>query len=501
MKIAVLTTSHAAMRDLSQLYKKWDASFRSRLALSVFNLEGTLSDEEWKRLKAKVKEAEFIIHDPHGTPAQTLSRIHDLCEGLEAQQVILGGNADGIQDLFRLGSLRYEDIAGSGQRGDPSASSARIDINQDLEHYRTLLDYWRHSSIDNLEHMLGYIATTFGQITDWPPVEPPSVLETLGIYDPLLKRPYESLKAYQSLTPVRTHLPTVAVLFMGYSYPLHTGEIVGGIIQDLRKFANVLPIALTSLVRVDPQRLRSLLMQGGSQGGKIDLIVNFVPFRLGAGPTGGKSDEILSLLKEVEAPMFHPFFLTRREREEWEGSLQGLSPSEFLVQMMLPELDGSIDMLPIAALSGREYDEEMQLHTKELRIIEERAQRLISRVRRYLDLRTKLPSEKRIAIIGYNYPPGEGHLFQASFLDTFESISRIATAMKDHGYTTEVFTGAELRERFLREGLVNSGVWTDERWSVELPTYDNKAYEQKIKCLPIARMSLFRSGERRLAIS
>ena len=117
MKIAVLTTSHAAMRDLSQLYKKWDASFRSRLALSVFNLEGTLSDEEWKRLKAKVKEAEFIIHDPHGTPAQTLSRIHDLCEGLEAQQVILGGNADGIQDLFRLGSLRYEDIAGSGQRG------------------------------------------------------------------------------------------------------------------------------------------------------------------------------------------------------------------------------------------------------------------------------------------------------------------------------------------------------------------------------------------------
>lgn len=481
MKIAVLTTSHAAMRDLSQLYKKWHTSLRSRLSLSVFNIEGTLSEEEWKRLKTKVEEAAFIIHDPHGTPAQTLSRIHDLCVGLDAEQVILGGNADGIQDLFRLGYLFYEDIAGSGQRGEPPASFVQVDKSQDLEHYQTLLEYWRHSGIDNLENMLGYIATTIGKVTDWPTVERPSVLETLGIYDPFLKRSYESLKAYQTLAPVRKNLPTVAVLFMGYSYPLHTGEIVGGIIQDLRKFANVLPIALTSLVRVDPQRLRNLLMQGGSDGGKIDLIVNFVPFRLGAGPTGGKSDEILSLLKEVEAPMFHPFFLTRREREEWEGSLQGLSPSEFLVQMMLPELDGSIDMLPVAALSGREYDEEMQIHTKELRVIEERAQRLISRVKRYLDLRTKQPSEKRIAIIGYNYPPGEGHLFQASFLDTFESISRIAVAMKDHGYTTEVFTGAELRERFIREGAVNSGVWTDERWSVGLPMYDYKVYEQNNK--------------------
>ncbi|MDH6671015.1 cobaltochelatase CobN [Paenibacillus sp. LBL] len=478
MNIVVLTTSHTAMKDLSQVYKNLGPALRSRLSLSVFNIEGTLSEEAWKSLEVSVARAGFIIHDPHGTPAPTIARIHEWCAEVEAEQVILGGSAEGIQDLFRLGALRYEDTVGVRVQGGSPVSQGEPGISNDLRHYRTLLEYWRNAGDRNLHHMLGYIVTHYGKEASWPSVEPPFVLESLSIYDPYKKQTYESLETYQTMTNIQQELPTVAVLFMGHSYPLHTGDIIGEIIQEIRKFAHVLPIAMTSLVHVDSKKLRNFLMFGGTRGGKVNLIVNFIPFRLGAGPTGGRSEEILALLREVEAPMFHPFFLTRREKEEWENSRQGLSPSEFLVQMMLPELDGSIEMLPVAALSARDYDEEMQLHIKELQLIEDRAQRLVSRVQRYLELQTKPLAKKRIAIVGYNYPPGEGHLFQASFLDTFESISRILNAMKQHGYLTETYSGTELRERFIHEGIVNSGIWTDERGSASLLRYDSDHYVQ-----------------------
>ncbi|RAR42248.1 cobaltochelatase subunit CobN [Paenibacillus sp. MDMC362] len=487
MKITVLTTSHAAMKDLSFIYKKkWDASLRSRLSLSVFNIEGTLSEAQWSWLETAVNQADFIIHDPHGSPARTVSRIHDLCIGLAAEQVIVGGEGERLKDLYRLGSLRYHDLAGAGHRGHPSAtssghssaSSISTEQQDNLKHHRTLVAYWRNAGILNLHHMLSYIATCFGKETDWPPVEPPFALKSLSIYDPSDSHSFESVEAYWASMPAREDYPTVAILFMGHSYPLHTGDIVSSMMQRIREFANVLPVVFASLSDVEPNRLRTLLMHGGVHGGRVDLIVNFVPFRLGAGPTGGNSDEILALLNEVDAPMFHPFFLTRRERQEWESSRQGLTSSEFLVQMMLPELDGSIEMHPVAALSSLGYDEDMRLDAKELRMIEDRAQRVVGRVKRYLNLRSKKQSEKRIAIIGYNYPPGEGQLFQASFLDTFESMSRILTAMKAHGYDTETYSGFELKERFTQGGVINSAVWSNDHWPDHLPTYKNTSYEQ-----------------------
>lgn len=105
------------MKDLSQVYRNLGPVLRSHVSLSVFNIEGTLSEEEWQSLEVGVARAGFIIHDPHGTPAPTLARIHEWCAEAEAEQVILGGSAEGIQDLFRLGLLQYEDIAGFGCRG------------------------------------------------------------------------------------------------------------------------------------------------------------------------------------------------------------------------------------------------------------------------------------------------------------------------------------------------------------------------------------------------
>nr|WP_230190635.1 cobaltochelatase subunit CobN [Paenibacillus sp. CECT 9249] len=222
---------------------------------------------------------------------------------------------------------------------------------------------------------------------------------------------------------------------------------------------------MTSLVHVDSKKLRNFLMFGGTTWRESIPDRKFYPVSVGCRSDRRQKRRDSSIAEGSGSADVSSFFPDQKEKKEWEHSRQGLSLSEFLVQMMLPELDGSIEMLPVAALSARDYDEELQLHIKELQLIEEGAQRLVSRVRRYLELQTKPPAEKRIAIIGYNYPPGEGHLLQASFLDIFESVSRIMKAMKQHGYMTETYSGTELRERFIQEGVVNPGIWTDERGS------------------------------------
>lgn len=476
MNITVLTTSHAAMKDLSAVYRSWDTSLRKRLTLSLFHTEENLSEEDWIRIDRAVRTADFVIHDPHGTPEQTISRIHDLCTDLECNQVIVGGRGEGLNDIYKLGSLSYNDIARAAHHGNASIRSDEQE--QDLVHHRTIVAYWRSAGMTNLCHMLLYIAIHFGKDRDWPSIEPPYILKNLSIYNPAESQAYEAVDEYWKAGAARQDRPTVAIFFMGNSYPLYTGDIISRIIQSIQVYSNVLPITFTSLGDVDPERLRALLMHGSITGGKVDVIVNFLPFRVGAGPTGGRSSEVVALLQEVEAPMFHPFFLTRREREDWESSKQGLSSSEFLVQMLLPELDGSLDLYPVAALSNVDFDEDLHFQTKELRIIEERAERLAARVKRYLDLRSKKQANKRIAIIGYNYPPGEGHIFQASFLDTFESLSQILKAMKEHGYTTETYSGMELRELFIEEGIVNSALWSSGDVSNDLPAYKNESYIQ-----------------------
>jgi len=65
-----------------------------------------------------------------------------------------------------------------------------------------------------------------------------------------------------------------------------------------------------------------------------------------------------------------------------------------------------------------------------LQPIPDRLDRLASRARNWLSLQEKPNAEKRVALICYNYPPGEEHLFSAAFLDAFASLPNILRTLK-----------------------------------------------------------------------
>lgn len=91
--------------------------------------------------------------------------------------------------------------------------------------------------------------------------------------------------------------------------------------------------------------------------------------------------------------------------------------------------------------------------------MEERVHYFMNRIERWLHLRKLENSQKRVALIGYNYPPGEGNLFGGSFLDTFSSISALLNKLADEGYQVERMTGDELEKQFRGHQLFNETSW------------------------------------------
>jgi magnesium chelatase subunit H len=82
--------------------------------------------------------------------------------------------------------------------------------------------------------------------------------------------------------------------------------------------------------------------------------------------------------------------------------------------------------------------------------IEERVEMLVGRVARLIKLRRTPESERKVAIVLFNFPPNGGATGTAAYLSVFESLHNTLKAMKAEGYRVDVpATVDELRERVL----------------------------------------------------
>ena len=122
------------------------------------------------------------------------------------------------------------------------------------------------------------------------------------------------------------------------------------------------------------------------------------------------------------------------------------------------------------------YDEEFDVTSDEIKIIEDRLEALADRAERFIELRKKARSAKKIAIICYNYPPGESNVFGGAFLDTFESVSAILSLLKNNGYTAEEADAQKLMSDFINGGLVNTGKYSDDDKMLRYSLADYKKF-------------------------
>lgn len=458
---------------LSKVAAEQDLDVEARSLLSYEVSEGLIEAEDVERLLEWADVVLFDIRDSRELVAQ-LGRAREARPG-KTFIPLMGGSVE-VMKLCRMGSFDFGRILRRGDRGG-SVDYRRIDEITSLidklggilpigalGHARNwihVVKYWTVGGPTNIENLLRLVLREYcggSGRRPGPPIERP----VHRLESALDQKPYTSVEAYLEAHPFDSDLPTVALLFYGGLH--HDASVVGAaaVERKLAGKANILPIATDGVRTLEA--LERYLGPAGSP--RIDALVNLMWFRLNGGPLGGDHEATVRFLETLDVPYIVPITMYGRERAVWLDSPQGLSPVETYATVVLPELDGAIGPVPVLAL---DRDVIGGLHVTRAVALEDRVERLCGRIMRLIGLRRTPRSERRVALIAYDYPPGPGSAGNASYLDVSRSLAEILGRLGEAGYDVGSGSSDPLGE-LLERGVHNAnhrGEWHGERLRVE----------------------------------
>ncbi len=479
MKLIVISVSVSALNLLGSLAAQWP---ELRIGLHYVG-HSDFGEEQWPGVVAALEGQDLVLLDLMGAPAGFCRLLEERLENHPGQVAVLNASLPSLRLLTRLGSFslgtmgrmaggkRPPDMAGMQAMMDRAEKLGRrlpLGPLRHLRNYIWLVKYWMFANPENLTNLLRLLAREYLGIRNRPKPEPPRTLEGLTIYHPGRGQAYGSWSEYLAATPLRPGLPTVGLLFYNSNYPVDTHPVVARLMEAWKDAFNLVPLAAGRLLGEDLERFREL---AATMDPPLEALVNLLSFRLGAGPVGGEPDQATALLAELGLPLFHPFFLTKQTKAEWRSQLRGANPGEFLISIFLPELDGAIETAVLGAMDRAKGQ------GPGLSLIPERVENQARRMGNWLRLRRKANAEKRVALIFYDYPPGEANLGTASFLDVFESLAAILRRLKAEGYCLEPLSAGQLRDFFVGRAVLNTPRWRPVDGRGQVPLVSRAEYQ------------------------
>lgn len=298
--------------------------------------------------------------------------------------------------------------------------------------------YLFYSGEENFRNLILYLrATLSGEAVSFAE---PEELHWSGIYHPgMPSRCMTSPSDYEAAY-CKAGRPSVGILFYRDAWLWGDTSYMDALIGEIERqgmnavcvFANGRPDTALGM-----PGMRDLLRMYFTKDGKpfVSVILNTMKFALTA--TG---DLQTAELAAFGVPIFEAYTLMS-EYEEWKASEEGMTPMAVSISVALPEFDGSIHGVPIAA-RHREEDGGAVYEP-----IEDRIGRMVRRAKKWAALREKPNHEKKIAIIFHNYPAKNSNIGSAAGLDSIESVIRLLARMKREGY--DVAAVPESREALL----------------------------------------------------
>lgn len=470
MKITVITISNVALNYLIKIHEDMEEGYPKVLDLKLYNCTENLSENEWEILFSDVEDSDFVLVDIMGSSMENHEKITKACSFAKGNIVFIDHRNSEIQNFMRLGNLIIEDVdSGKNSKVMDKAYMKkmykRMNISEklgnmipvgklrDMRNLSYIRKYWTNSTEEDFRNLLYLLMRDYGNIKEFPKPEDPVEVSNINFYSFERKKRFRTFKGFSKIMQKDKNKPNILFLLSGYNYPTDTMSEVKKIYKKFKEDFNIIPLVFpTSCLRRD-EELEEIIRDLDLE---IELIINFLPFRLGAGPMGGDVTRSLELLRLLNVPLLHPFFITGKTKKQCEDSGEELSTYEFLVSIMLPELDGAIDMMPIGALDVTDNKEKYGITLTELNIIEDRVEKLREITLNIIKLRRKENYHKRVAIVCYNYPSEETNLLKGDFLDTFKSMENILKKLKDEDYNVEPMSSKMLKELLLRDSIVNS---------------------------------------------
>lgn len=483
MKFTFITVSAPALKSLMKAAKEIMSLEEGLLELRLYYAVTEYGKEKTDRLISDIKTSDMVFVDLMGSPVETVKAVYEGLRECNGNVIPYGNSA---REYLKLGSFSAAGMmSGDGKKPDMAAMKKMQSMAEamgkimpgkmrDMRNYSLICKYFYVADYNNILNMLYLILREYGGGKKLPKPAEPREVPAAVVCRPKDMKCYGSFKEFSTDFPFDEEKPVIAFLYYGHIYPMDYSGAVDKICERLQKSANVLPVAVSGMDGINDGTLKKLLTE--FMPAKTELIMNCMSFRLSAGPMGGNISAGTDMLKELNVPYLHPLFMSRRTEKDWNDSVQGCTASEVLISVMLPEQDGAMLTLPVGAKTEPMYDEEFDVTSDEIKIIEERLEALADRAEKFIELRKKARSAKKIAIICYNYPPGESNVFGGAFLDTFESVSAIISLLKNNGYTAEEADAQKLMSDFINGGLVNTGKYSDDDKMLRYSLADYKKF-------------------------
>ncbi|MDI6890151.1 MAG: cobaltochelatase subunit CobN [Thermodesulfovibrionales bacterium] len=349
--------------------------------------------------------------------------------------------------LYRTNDLFWEeveqDLKGLKERipvvivGSDPSYRALSSVNPEI--VVTVYKYVLFNGRDNLINMLKYLLHSLfdSSVTFTQPEEIP----WQGIFHPSMSKVYyateEYLEEYQQSLSFKPSV-FIGILYSRSSWVTGNLEIEKALISSLEKRnVGVIPVYFYSLKDANlgnlsgVEAIERFLMKEESP--IVDGIVKLTMFFLGNSKGDIKASDVPSgvhLMKNINVPLFCPVSSYYKNKEQWLEDPQGLS-AQVAWSISLPEFEGVIEPVIIGATRGITRPEEESYEA-----IGDRVDKLAERIIRWINLRKRPNSEKKVAFILHNNPCAsvEATVGAGAHLDTIESVADILKRMKKEGY-------------------------------------------------------------------
>jgi len=179
----------------------------------------------------------------------------------------------------------------------------------------------------------------------------------------------------------------------------------------------------------------------------VDLIVSLTGFPLVGGHRRHDAGASADFLNRFGRPYLTPVSLMMQSVSDWRESRFGLAPMEIAMQTAIHEAEGGIEPLVV---HGQDGDRRT--------LLEDRGDRLVARIERWLSLRSKPAADKRLLVTVFRFPPDRGAVGTAAYLDVFESAHAVLKRLAAEGYRIDLPPSpADLLERIVRTNDASFG--------------------------------------------
>lgn len=327
------------------------------------------------------------------------------------------------------------------------------------EEYMRLRDYMRGRGAENDRAIVIWLNRMLTGEGDLPPtVQHPSD----GIYHPDCPRDVTLEDYLKRLDPSK---PTAGLMFTSnlwiYGNLAHVDALIRGIEGQGMNVIPVffaIPASRTSGEEGSVSVVRRYFMDGSER--RIDVLVMSTPFS-----QLNNSRDCDGIYTPDDQNYFHTLtdvpviqaMSVSSHFADYEEAAEGLSKSDFSMNVIWPEVDGQIITVPFA--SNEQGRGAPKLYTP----LPDRIGHLAASVRRWADLARTPRKDRRIAILMYQSRPDSGRIGGAAGLDAIQSVRDMLERYRGLGYTVDHVpeTSRDLIDEIL-DNITNDLEWSSE---------------------------------------